>query len=79
MLHVDYLRIHLPAAMRPQASDFADYLAQALSRIQLSQRARIESIRVDPVEVDACQGANATAQAVAAQIQRAIEGGGHGR
>ena len=79
MIHIDHLRVHLPAAMQPQARAFADHLGRALSRLQLSQGARIESLQLGPVTIDARHGVSAAASAVAAQIQQAIEGGIHAR
>ena len=79
MIHIDHIYLHLPASMQPQARTLTDHLARALSRLQLSQGAHIESLQLGPVAIDARQGVSAAASEMAAQIHQAVEGGNHAR
>ncbi|MBN1655964.1 MAG: hypothetical protein JXA30_19510 [Deltaproteobacteria bacterium] len=75
MIHIEHLRVHLPAHLGKEAKNFAAILGDALSGIPLERELRTESISIPKIKVSRSADARVVASRVADQICRAIQGG----
>ena len=75
MLHIEHMRMHLPAGFEHRASSIARLVGEAMGEFQPSENRTLDRLTISPVQVSPNATDQEIAHSVAVRIASSLGGG----